>query len=300
MNVRGTSRPGRTTAAAMFTLLFCTAAAQAQQVVPAPTLNAPNTSQDLNGARAAEPPATLAVTGAVFGTTANGTIAGVHGDNTATATSPAVGVQGTTQSTASSVAAILGVVVPTSPGGFSAAVRGINNGTGGLGIGVWGSQAGSGWGVYGFTPNGLGVYGNSNAGYGVYGNSTGAVGVYGITSSATGAGVYATNLATGVGTALEVSGAIKVSGTNKAAFQHTATPANIFSNYTTIDNPVTNGDPNAILIVTPVLLDPSNQYVDFPIGVWYSSGTAKWTIFNQSSSGGIPANAAFNVLVIKQ
>jgi len=285
----------------MLALLFFAAAAQAQPVVSAQTVDASSNSQPLNAAPPPLPPSALAVTGAVFGTTANGAIAGVHGENTATATTPAVAVQGTTQSTASSVTAILGVVVPTSPGGFSAAVRGTNNGTGGLGIGVWGSQAGSGWGVYGVTPNGLGVYGNATAaGFGVYGNSTGGVGIYGTTSSATGAGVYATNLATGVGTALEVSGAIKVSGTNKAAFQHTATPANIFSNYTTIDNPMTNGDPNAILIVTPVLLPPSNQYVDFPIGVWYSSGTAKWTIFNQSSTGGIPPNAAFNILVIKQ
>ena len=56
-----------------------------------------------------------------------------------------------------------------SPGGFSSAVRGINNGTGGLGIGVWEARAGSGWGVYGVTPNGLGVYGNASGnGYGVY------------------------------------------------------------------------------------------------------------------------------------
>ena len=37
-------------------------------------------------------------------------------------------------------------VTSTTPGGFSAAVRGTNAGTGGLGIGVYGSQAGSGLG----------------------------------------------------------------------------------------------------------------------------------------------------------
>ncbi len=246
------------------------------------------------------PPQRSLLRGAVFGTTSNGTIAGVHGENTSAAGGTAVGVQGSTQSTAASVAAVLGVVVPTSPGGFSAAVRGVNNGTGGLGIGVWGSQAGSGWGVYGVTPNGLGVYGNSTgAGYGVFGNSTGGNGVYGTTSSATTAGVYATNNAAGVGIALEVSGAIKASGVNKAAFRHTATPANITGSFTTIDSPMTNGDANAILIVTPVLLPPNNQVASFPIGVPYDTGSSKWTIFNQFNSG-FPANAAFNILVIKQ
>ncbi|MRG46244.1 collagen-like protein [Chitinophaga sp. SYP-B3965] len=81
-------------------------------------------------------------------------------------------LEGTNASTSSSIAAVRGIVTPTSPGGFSSAVRAINNGTGGLGIGMWGSQAGSGWGVYGVTPNGLGVYGNSSgAGTGVYANS---------------------------------------------------------------------------------------------------------------------------------
>ncbi len=87
-------------------------------------------------------------------------------------------IEGVNNTTTSSISAIRGIVNSTSPGGFSSAVRGINNGTGGLGIGVWGSQAGSGWGVYGVTPNGLGVYGNSSAGgTGVYANSNTGTGL---------------------------------------------------------------------------------------------------------------------------
>ncbi len=87
-------------------------------------------------------------------------------------------LEGVNNTTTSSITAIRGMVTSTSPGGFSSAVRGINNGTGGLGIGVWGSQAGSGWGVYGVTPNGLGVYGNSSgAGIGVYANSNTGTGL---------------------------------------------------------------------------------------------------------------------------
>nr|WP_084407118.1 collagen-like protein [Pedobacter panaciterrae] len=87
-------------------------------------------------------------------------------------------VEGTSASTTSSIAAVRGIISSTTPGGFSSALRGINNGTGGLGIGVWGSQAGSGWGVYGVTPNGLGVYGNASAsGTGVYANSNTGTGL---------------------------------------------------------------------------------------------------------------------------
>lgn len=89
-----------------------------------------------------------------------------------------VSLEGTNGSATSSIAAIRGSVTSTSPGGFSAGVRGINDGTGGLGVGVYGSQNGSGWGVYGVTPNGLGVYGNASAnGYGVYANSNTGTGL---------------------------------------------------------------------------------------------------------------------------
>ncbi|WP_276485955.1 beta strand repeat-containing protein [Paraflavitalea pollutisoli] len=87
-------------------------------------------------------------------------------------------IEGINNTTTSSIAAVRGIITSTAPGGFSSAVRGINNGSGGLGIGVWGSQAGSGWGVYGVTPNGLGVYGNSSAnGTGVYANSNSGTGL---------------------------------------------------------------------------------------------------------------------------
>jgi len=87
-------------------------------------------------------------------------------------------VEGINNTTTSSIAAVRGTVNNIAAGGFSSGVRGINTGTGGLGVGVWGSQAGSGWGVYGVTPNGLGVYGNSSAaGYGVYANSNTGTGL---------------------------------------------------------------------------------------------------------------------------
>jgi hypothetical protein len=90
-----------------------------------------------------------------------GDILSIRGDGT---------VVGTNPSTADYAFALHGIISSTSPGAWSAAVRGQNNGTGAFGIGVWGSQDGSGWGVYGTSVSGIGVYGyaSTTSGYGVY------------------------------------------------------------------------------------------------------------------------------------
>lgn len=87
-------------------------------------------------------------------------------------------IEGINNGNTSNTTAIRGLISSTTAGGFSAGIRGENNGTSGQGIGVWGSHAGSGWGVYGTTPNGLGVYGNASAGgTGVYANSNTGTGL---------------------------------------------------------------------------------------------------------------------------
>lgn len=104
--------------------------------------------------------------------------------NATTGTLPAMA--GYSASTSTSAIGVLGQINSTAPGGSSAGVRGINNGTAGSGIGVWGSQEGSGWGVYGEAPTGRGVYGLSSDGTGVQGSSTTGIGVY---ASSNGIGV---------------------------------------------------------------------------------------------------------------
>jgi hypothetical protein len=80
-------------------------------------------------------------------------------------------------------------------------------------------------------------------------------------------------------------------------FVHIATAESIYASYTTIiDNPLTNGNPNAIILVTPND-NPGNVggiNDPHPIGVMYSSG--KWSIFNQDSAA-MPLGAAFNVII---
>ena len=110
--------------------------------------------------------------------------------------------EGITNSTAGNASGVVGTVSSTTPGGFSAGVRGINNGTGGLGIGVWGSQAGSGWGVYGTANGGIGVNGSAASGIGINGSSnTGTGGRFTTTS----------------GLALHTTGGVRLQGIGEAA-----------------------------------------------------------------------------------
>jgi hypothetical protein len=98
-------------------------------------------------------------------------------------------------------------------------------------------------------------------------------------------------------------GSIKVSGagvgSSTPAFIHRATVANSSGNSTAIDHPLCNDEPNAILIITPNW-NPGGTggtYNNHSTGVFYSGG--RWRIFNQDLAV-MPANAAFNVLVINQ
>ena len=82
--------------------------------------------------------------------------------------------------------AILGTMTNTTQGVSSAAVRGNNLGTGNTGIGVTGTHAGAGWGVYGLSPSGIGVYGQVTGAagtFGVRGEANSGIGVYGISNS---------------------------------------------------------------------------------------------------------------------
>ena len=148
--------------------------------------------------------AAIAVDGVINNTTGTGTGVqgtspkgtGVTGSSTsgtgvAGSSGTGTGVTGTTGATAANASAVLGTVTSTPPGGFSAGVRGVNNGTDGTGVGVYGSQAGSGFGVYGFATSGEGVVGESGDSVGVHGTAAaGGYGVLGDTSDGNGYGVY--------------------------------------------------------------------------------------------------------------
>ncbi|MDQ6694259.1 MAG: S-layer homology domain-containing protein, partial [Chloroflexota bacterium] len=112
------------------------------------------------------------------------------GANTAS-TGTSAAVVGRNDSSAALATGVEGIISATSSGGNSAAVRGLNYGTTVNGVGVWGTQSGHGWGVYGESLlTGLGVYGKSGGdGTGVLGDVLNSgTGVYGINRSTTGVG----------------------------------------------------------------------------------------------------------------
>ena len=146
----------------------------------------------------------------------------------------------TNTSTSFGVRALHGIISSTSPGGSSAGVRGENRGTSAFGIGVWGSQNGSGWGVYGTTPDGRAVYGRSSiSGYGGY--FTSSSGTAGYFSSSTGHGLIVNNGRVGLGTIspenlLSLSGTGSINGikigqgqTSEITMYHTANALRILA-----------------------------------------------------------------------
>jgi len=86
-------------------------------------------------------------------------------------------------------------------------------------------------------------------------------------------------------------------------FIWTATSANTIDGFVTeINNAATNGNPNAILFVTPVFnaggVCGCVNMTD-PIAVYYLSGDQKWGIIDSLISGNVPVGAEFNVLVVQ-
>jgi hypothetical protein len=136
----------------------------------------------------------------------------IEGENTA-ASAFSVGVRGriTSSTPVFGSSGLEGVITSTSPDGGTAGVRGINNGTGANGVGVWGSQNGSGWGVFGETPAGYGVNGHLTGD----GGFSGSAGVRGASLSATtvAPGVLGTSSGVGPGVRGESASGIGVVGT---------------------------------------------------------------------------------------
>jgi hypothetical protein len=92
---------------------------------------------------------------------------------------------------------------------------------------------------------------------------------------------------------------VMIPAVDTSVFVHIARAENTGLNYTIIDHPLTNNNPDAILLVTQNW-NPSgvgNTYNNYPIGVWYSSSAQKWSIFNQDNTSIMPVDAAFNVLI---
>ena len=79
-------------------------------------------------------------------------------------------------------------------------------------------------------------------------------------------------------------------------FVHHAKPDNTVGNRTYLDNPLTVGEPDAVLTVTQDWNPGGGRgvYNDHPIGVLYEADIRKWAIYNRDGAP-MPDGAAFNI-----
>lgn len=82
-------------------------------------------------------------------------------------------------------------------------------------------------------------------------------------------------------------------------YVHTSTSYNTLWNFTLLDNPNTNNNPNALVFVT-ANWDPGGTYMGFDdhqTGVLYDSLVGKWAIYNEDGAS-MPIGASFNVMAL--
>jgi hypothetical protein len=191
-----------------------------------------------------------------------------------------------------------GIFLNTGPGGVNLDQFGLNNGDlnfglkfgpgSGEGIASKRTPGGNQFGLDFYTEftNRMAITQNGNVGIGT--NNPSAL-LHLVTSNPTNIALKISN------GGISVAGA--GIGTSTPAFIQVASVANIFPSYgTLINNPLCNGDPNAILIVTPNWVAGGGVYNNHVVGVSYIP--PQWVIFNEDFAA-MPTNAAFNVLVIK-
>jgi sortase A len=82
------------------------------------------------------------------------------------------------------------------------------------------------------------------------------------------------------------------------AFVHRSDEKNSRGDYTYLSDPNIDGDPNAVVLVTPTPDQEStgNGIYDHNVGVWYEPQAQRWAIFNQDRAA-VPAGTNFQVVV---
>lgn len=85
---------------------------------------------------------------------------------------------------------------------------------------------------------------------------------------------------------------------NEASFVHNTTDENSRGDYTYISDPSINGDPNAVVLVSPTSdrKGTGGASYNHNIGIWYEPGAREWAIFNQDRAP-VRAGATFEVRV---
>ena len=197
----------------------------------------------------------------------------------------------------------LGVAIPLNLGDGTASVslatgpQGVfaeTTDTTAAGVAIWGR--GRVFGVYGDVVDGT----ETPQAWGELGRlfNSSDYGVVGVTTDPAGAAMLAQYVGAGAGTAVAMDGALRVTGANPTAFSVKIANVECSGGYCgIISNPLTDGDPNAMLIVTHDY-SQDGLYLPSPFSTWYDPGINKWTIYFDNTTSSI-AGYAFNVLVIK-
>lgn len=83
----------------------------------------------------------------------------------------------------------------------------------------------------------------------------------------------------------------------KDTLVHRSAPDNILGNSTYVDHPASNGNPEAVLLVTQDRNPNGAPSGDHPIGVWYDENRGgRWAIFNQDLAP-MPEGAVFGLVI---
>ncbi len=107
----------------------------------------------------------------------------------------------------------------------------------------------------------------------------------------------ASGVANGGADPKSAEGADSGENAGETTFVHTATDANSRGDYTYLDHPRVNGDPDAVVLAAPVPgrdgQADSSAY-GHNVGVWYEPERERWAVFNQDLAA-VPAGSAFEV-----
>ena len=102
--------------------------------------------------------------------------------------------------------------------------------------------------------------------------------------------------AKGEGEAEETTSTPASKPAESSTFAHRATPENSRGDYTYLDDPKVNGDPNAVVLAAPTDARGGGGEYDHNVGVWFEPEARKWAIFNQDRAA-VPEGATFQVVI---
>jgi len=82
---------------------------------------------------------------------------------------------------------------------------------------------------------------------------------------------------------------------NGTGMVHTVTAENSVNNWSLIDNPLLNNNPNAIFFITKTWTN--GIYDSSHVGIWYSESAARWSVYNEDGFTPLQLNSTYNIFI---